>query len=374
LIFKIFKVLLAGGLLFWLVKSGGIRPEYLLVPSAQIPVLGGACLLIAISMLLSAPRYVQLLKGVGLSLSIRDGFRISMIMYFFTQCVLGTASGDVARYYYTTRITGQGAKVGAAIIIDRIVGIMGLFMLAGIAMVYNWALIEYSLELQHLAVPILTVFVLLWLGVVLGFLALVRGRWFGFWVGVPFVIMAGVLWLGGSGFGASGLGPVLFYSSALALFAPLIAPEFMDTGYIYKKFFKGSKLGMKLGEVVDAILFYRNSVSTVLKIVFLTMAQHLTLIFSLYLFSQIQNIPQLPDFNQIFFAAPLAFLAGIIPAPAAGLGVNEAAFETLLSLISGQAIVAGASIYLMLRIWTTLFSMGGFFFIGNKKDRVALEK
>ncbi|TIH17981.1 UPF0104 family protein [Marinifilum sp. JC120] len=367
LVGNVFKVLLAGGLLFWLVKSGGIRPEYLLVEAVQIPTLIMVCFVIAAGMFLSVPRYVELLKGAGLSVSMWDSFRISAVMYFFTQCVLGSASGDVARFFYTTRITGQGTKVGAAIIVDRIVGIMGLFLLGGLGLALNWSLVEQSPELRHLAPPVLAAFCLLWLGVFLGFLALAKGRRFGLLAGLIFPALSAIVWFSGNGYLSAEVGPVLFYASVFSLCGPLIAPEFMETGFIYRKFFKGSKLGEKLGEVVSAILIYRNSASSLLKIATLTMVQHLSFIYVLYLFSQIQNLPQLPDFNEIFVSAPLAFLAGIIPAPAAGLGVNEAAFETLLRLASSGVVTAGASLFLMFRIWTTLFSLSGVFFLTRSK-------
>ncbi|WP_415715225.1 lysylphosphatidylglycerol synthase domain-containing protein [Maridesulfovibrio sp.] len=275
LIFNILKVLFAGGLLFWLVKSGGIRPEYLMVEAAEIPTLIAACLLIIVGMLLFAPRYVMLLKGAGLTISMWDSVKISAILNFFTQCVLGSASGDVARYFYTTRITGQGTKVGAAIILDRIIGVMGLFLLGGLGMALNWPLVEHSPELRHLATPLLAVFALLWLGVVLGFLTLIRGRRFGFMAGLPVVILTGMFWAVGSGFFSGEVCPVLFGASSFSLCAPLLAPEFMEDGFIFKKFFKGSKLGVKIGEVFSAMLIYRNSASSVLKVVVLTMIQHL---------------------------------------------------------------------------------------------------
>ncbi|WP_319763506.1 lysylphosphatidylglycerol synthase transmembrane domain-containing protein [Maridesulfovibrio sp.] len=367
LIFNVLKVLLAGGLLFWLVKSGGIRPEYLTVTPGHIPGVIAACAFVAVGMGLAAFRYVELLKGAGLVISLKNSFRVSMIMYFFTQCVLGTASGDVARYYYTTGLTGQGAKVGAAIVVDRIIGIMGLLMLSGLGMALNWTLIENSPELRIIAVPALGMLCLIWLGVLLGFAALARGRFFGFTAGLAFVALAGLLCAAGHSFLSEEVGRILLYAALLALVGPLAVPEFLETGFIYRKFFKGSKLGEKIGEVVSALLIYRNSSSVVLRIVILTGLQHLVFILSLYLFSQVQNIPQLPDFNEIFFVAPLAFLAGIIPAPAAGLGVNEAAFESLLLLASSRTVAAGASIFLIYRIWTTLFSLSGLFFIGNQK-------
>ncbi|WP_320173844.1 lysylphosphatidylglycerol synthase transmembrane domain-containing protein [Maridesulfovibrio sp.] len=362
-IFNILKSLFAGGLLFWLVKSGGIRPEYLAVAADHIPVLGAACLIIAFGMGLGAVRYVELLKGAGLGISLKDSFKVSAIMYFFTQCVMGSASGDVARYFYTTRITGQGARVGASIIVDRIIGIMGLFLFGGLGMAFNWAIVEHSPELRAIAVPALGILCLFWFSVLLVFLALVRGRVAGFAVGLIFPVLTGIFCFLGTGFLGREVGPVLFYAALISLAAPLVAPEFLKTGYIYQKFFKGSKFGEKIGEVVSALLLYRNSISTVLKIVGLTAIQHISFVYAIYLLARIQNLPVLPDFNEVFFAAPLSFLAGVIPAPAAGLGVNEAAFETLLYLGSCGSVVAGASIFLMYRIWTTLFSLSGLYFV-----------
>lgn len=366
-LFNTIKSLLAGGLIFWLVYSGGIRPEYLKVSLARIPLLLAACLVIAFGMGLAAVRYVELLKGAGLRISFRDSFSVSAIMYFFTQCVMGSASGDVARYIYTTRITGKGARVGAAIIVDRIIGIMGLFLLGGLGMAFNWTLVEHSPELRIIAVPALGILCLIWLSVLLGFLALVRGRKLGFLTGLIFPALAWLLCALRTGLLGGEVGPVVFSASLVSLAAPLLAPEFLETGYIFCKFFKGSKLGEKIGEVVSALLLYRNPSATVLKIVALTAVQHLSFVLAIYVLSRIQNLPLLPNFNEVFFAAPLSFLAGVIPAPAAGLGVNEAAFETLLYLGSCGSVAAGASIFLMYRIWTTLFSLSGLYFIMRSK-------
>ncbi|GKT29542.1 flippase-like domain-containing protein, partial [Aduncisulcus paluster] len=169
---------------------------------------------------------------------------------------------------------------------------------------------------------------LLWLSVLLGFWALVRGRISGLAVGLIFPVLTGTVCLSGSGFLGGEVGPVLFFASLVSLAAPLAAPEFLEDGFIFRKLFKGSKLGERIGEV---------------------------------------TLPVTPDFNEVFFAAPLSFLAGVIPAPAAGLGVNEAAFETLLNLGSSGAVTAGASIFLMYRIWVTLFSLSGLYFVMRTK-------
>ncbi|CCO23117.1 lysylphosphatidylglycerol synthase transmembrane domain-containing protein [Maridesulfovibrio hydrothermalis] len=372
---NILKLSLAAGLIFWLIRSGSIRLDYLSVPAAMLPSFCGAVSILLFGLCLSAVRYIMLLRGCGAHLSLIDGLKISAVMYFFTQCVLGPASGDVARFVYTVRKTGDGNKVGAAIMVDRFIGTMGLFMLAAAGMAVNWQLVESSAVLRVIAAPLLALLCGLWLCFFLGYMALISGRKNAVFTGLIFPFLAALICFGDySSFITNQIGPVLFGVSSAALLAPFIAPELLIDGLIYRKFFSKSKTGIKIGEFTSALLIYRKCPAVLFKTVLITGVQHLCFILSLYLFSQSLNLPALPDFNEIFFAAPLTFLAGIIPAPAAGLGVNEAAFETLLSLVSNSAVSAGASIYLMQRIWITLFSLTGIpFLLKTERKKVASE-
>jgi hypothetical protein len=294
-------------------------------------------------------------------------------MYFFSQCVLGPTSGDFARYYYTVKETEKGTQTGAAIMADRIIGTMGLFGLSGLGMILNWSLVESSPELRSVAVPMLGLLCGLWLSFFLGILSLIKGKYAALYIGIPILVSIIVIsYTDRASFLAVELTPMLILVSIISIFAALIAPEFLEKGWIYRKLFTGSKIGSKIGQLVSALLIYRNCPLILLKTVLITAVQHFLLILSLYFFSQAQNLPAIPNFHEIFFSAPIAFLAGIIPAPAAGLGVNEAAFETLLSLVSSGTISAGASIYLMMRIWTTLFSLSGIpFILRENRKRVA---
>ncbi|WP_432738721.1 lysylphosphatidylglycerol synthase domain-containing protein [Maridesulfovibrio sp. FT414] len=360
------RLALAAGLIWWLIGSGSIKLDYLYVPHGRIHMLitGAAALLAA--MILSGVRYRELINGSGVSMSLADSLKASAIMYFFTQCVLGPASGDVARYFYTIKSTGNRTGAGAAIIVDRFIGIMGLFMLAGIGMILNWSLVESSAPLRLIAIPLLTLLSGLWLGFFLGLLSLIKSRKTALITGAIFPVLASIMCTGGfSNFLGNEVGPVLLIVSISALAAPLVAPELLEGGYIREKILRGSVLGTKAGEFISALLVFRKCPKVVAATIAITALQHMLFIVALYLFAMAQNLPAVPDFSQIFFSAPLAFLAGIIPAPAAGLGVNEAAFETLLLLASANTVKAGASIYLMHRIWTTLFSLSAIPFLIN---------
>lgn len=370
LLSNLFRLTLAAGLLWWLISSGSIKPEYLTVQSSRLPLLLSGAVALLTAMSLSGIRYRELLKGGGVVFPISESMKASAIMYFFTQCVLGPASGDVARFFYTVKRTGNKSGTGAAIMIDRFIGTMGLFMLAGLGMILNWELVESSQTLRLIAVPLLALLCGLWMSFSLAFLALIKNRKTALLLGTSFPVMAGILCSGEfSSFVSDEIGPVLLAVSAFSLLAPVLAPEMLENGIIRKKILRNSKIGEKTSEFISAVFLYRNSPDIILKTVVVTAVQHLLLILSLFLFSLSQNLPSTPDFMAIFFSAPLSFLAGIIPAPAAGLGVNEAAFETLLRLATNETVNAGASVYLMHRIWTTMFSLSGIPFILSKKGK-----
>ncbi len=367
------KSLLAAGLIFWLIKSGSISLEYLSVPFSKTPALIAGSLATLVAMSLGAIRYKELLRGAGSPLGLFSCVKITSIMYFFSQCVLGPASGDFARYFYTVKETERGAHAGAAILADRIIGTMGLIGLCGLGMILNWSLVESSSELRSIAIPILGLLCGLWMSLFMGGISLIKGRTISLLLGMPFYIFSFYLCIGEqSSFLAEKIEPILFAASTCSILSALVAPEFLENGIIFKKLFSNSKIGSRIGELISALLVYRNCPLLLLKIILITAVQHMLYVLALFIFSQTQNLPAIPTFAEVFFSAPFSFLAGIIPSPAAGLGINEAAFETLLSLVSNGAITAGASIYLMMRLWMTLFSLLGLpFILRNKRKKVA---
>ncbi len=370
LISNILRLGLAGGLIWWLISTGSIKLEYLTVQMERLPVFLAGILSLIIGMTLSGFRYWELLKGSKAPLSLGESMKSCAIMFFFTQCVLGPASGDVARFFYSSRINGNRSGTGAAIMIDRFIGTMGLFMLAGLGMMLNWELVESSETLRMIAVPLLALLSGLWLSFFLGLLSLIKNRKTSLVTGAIFPSLAAVLCFGHfSSFVGNEIGPALFLVSCAALLSPVLAPELLHGGFIHDRILGRSKLGEKTSEFISALLLYRKSSISLFKTIAITAAQHMLFILALFLFALSQRLPAAPGFTEVFFAAPLSFLAGVIPAPAAGLGVNEAAFETLLNLASNGTVTAGASIYLMHRIWTTLFSLTGLPFVLAKKSK-----
>ncbi len=355
----VLKLALAGGLLYWLISSGAIRLEYLTVSTGSLPGMTCAALLALAAMQIGAARYSLLLSGVGTPVGASAALRINAVMYFFTQCVIGPASGDVARYYYTVKETGKGAGAGAAILMDRLIGTAGLLLFSAVGIGLEWNLVQDSEIFRSIVIPLGSLFFFLWLSLLLGFVSLTAGR--------AKAVMLSLLLMGvGTGFYASGaaealekgLLPVFAGSCLLALTIALLLPELKPGAGLAERF-RTNRVGEKVIDLLDAVLLYADRWRDVFLTVLVTAVQHLLLISSLFYFSVSINIPVVPDFSEVFLAAPLSYLAGIIPAPAAGLGVNETAFEEFLKLGSSGVVVAGASIYLVQRVWITLFSLSG---------------
>ena len=82
---------------------------------------------------ITALRWWMLLRARGLDVSPWQAFRLSMVGCFFNYCMPGSTGGDVIKAYYTAKNSSRRADSVMTVIIDRIVGLLGLFVLAGIA-------------------------------------------------------------------------------------------------------------------------------------------------------------------------------------------------------------------------------------------------
>src|SRR5690606_9553591 len=70
-------------------------------------------------------------RGLGVPRS--RAFKLSMVGNFFNYCMPGTTGGDVIRAFYAARGSGRKADVVMSIVVDRVTGMLGLVLLAGVA-------------------------------------------------------------------------------------------------------------------------------------------------------------------------------------------------------------------------------------------------
>jgi uncharacterized protein (TIRG00374 family) len=65
--------------------------------------------------------------------SLSNAFRLSMVGCFFNYCMPGSTGGDLVKAYYAAKGAAHRPDAVMTVIIDRVVGLLGLIVLAGIA-------------------------------------------------------------------------------------------------------------------------------------------------------------------------------------------------------------------------------------------------
>ncbi len=92
-----------------------------------------ALLCFTTSFLVCVARWHSLLKMQDIEISFRDSFVLAMQGMFFSLVIPGAVGGDIAKAGFISARSGTGSKTKAvfSILIDRIIGLLGLFVLAG---------------------------------------------------------------------------------------------------------------------------------------------------------------------------------------------------------------------------------------------------
>jgi uncharacterized protein (TIRG00374 family) len=97
-------------------------------------------------------RWHLILRAVGAPLPFRETSLIGMIGHFFTSFSVGVVGGDVARLFYGVRAGHHSkTKVFLSILSDRIVGLLGLCVVACVALPLNWSMLMRTPATQALA-------------------------------------------------------------------------------------------------------------------------------------------------------------------------------------------------------------------------------
>ncbi|NOZ71193.1 MAG: flippase-like domain-containing protein, partial [Chloroflexi bacterium] len=125
-----FKLLVAGGLLFWLVQSGRLDIILLFrVPISIWYVLG--VLLLLGSMLLQAVRWWWLVRSQSIAISLGQAIKLSWMGQFFSVLLPGATGGELVRAYYITQEESATITSGVStVLVDRAIGLYVLILWA----------------------------------------------------------------------------------------------------------------------------------------------------------------------------------------------------------------------------------------------------
>lgn len=236
-------------------------------------------------------RWHWLIRALGLPFRLRDALRLGFLGYLLNFVSFGSVGGDFFKAIFVAReLHGHRAEAVATVVVDRLIGLYGIFVLASIAIVATGAWEAETAERMRL---------------------LYRAT-----------------------FICTGVGTGLI---ALLLLLP-------DRTWhaIERRLARLPRVGPIFERLIAAVRRYRSSVWVLGLALVATVAAQWIFAVAFYLVSAglIENHPSLAAHMVI---VPLAMVAGIVPLPMSGLGAVEGVIEFLYRNVP-QAINPGAAL------------------------------
>lgn len=133
---NIIKILIAVSLFLWLISSGRLDLKLLLSVPISLWYLLGIGVLL-LSMLLQAFRWWWLVKAQDIPLPIGQAIQISWMAQFFSVLLPGAAGGEVVRAYYISAENPSAKVAGiSTVLVDKVIGLYSLLLLGAAAVIY----------------------------------------------------------------------------------------------------------------------------------------------------------------------------------------------------------------------------------------------
>lgn len=309
------KLSIACGMIWFLIHQGTLDFRLFLegTVSLNIVVVGLGCNLALIS--LGALRWHLLLGSQGIILPFSWTHRMIYLTMCFNLMVPGSVGGDALRMGYMARKTPATQK-GAAILsifLDRFTGLYSLFVIAFLALFLNLDTVLTILPMRVLALS----------------LAIVVG-------GGPLAVL--LLFWGGKYI------PMIQKRASIPSGSNWSAPSWIST--VINQMVNSAHLFCKAKGRLAAAL----AVSV--------LAQVIEILALLWIAKGL-NMLTFPA-DHFFVAAPLAWVANVLPISPGGLGVGEAAFAQICQWLQPtSATIAFGTIFLVNRILQMLASLPG---------------
>ena len=112
----------------WGLRTLGLRL------GGHLGIVAGVLILYLGLFVLTAWRWRLLLRAVDLTLSLARATRLTFIGAFFNTAIPGATGGDVVKAYYAAKATGRPTRAVLSVFVDRISGLLGLAVLAGLVL------------------------------------------------------------------------------------------------------------------------------------------------------------------------------------------------------------------------------------------------
>jgi uncharacterized membrane protein YbhN (UPF0104 family) len=292
---NVIKAVVGATLCIWLIRGGHVDFRALAATPTNALHLAGVLLLIA-SVVVQSVRWKLLLRAQNVHMPLTHVFQLSWIAQFLSLLWFGATGGDVARAYYTMQEVPTNKVAGvSSVLVDRALGL----------------------------------YTLMWLSVP-SFLWLV---WGGYSIS-PLLVRMGIL-------------VCLLISSATALGVGLWVPSTRTRllQVVPRRFRATAGAGFAVAHARrrDVLIWLA-----------LSFSGNVLILGAFVLAGGVLQTPV--SWVAVLFAGPLVLLANNLPISPGGIGVAEAAAATLFGAFG---ITSGASLMLLVRIWTILMRAPG---------------
>lgn len=230
------------------------------------------------SLLLTFTRWYFLVRALGLPIGLRDAWQLGFIGNLFNLVIPGAVGGDVIKGIYLCRGQARHSKTlaVASLVIDRIVGLLGLFSLAGLTGAFAWSGVTESVQ---------RLIVLVWMAVAAGLIGLT----------------------------------VLFSPRLYRPINRLVATR--------------RKLAKVLRDMEAMASAYRERIGVVALALVMSMAVHSCLVLAFYTVGRAM-FASVPSLAGHFVIVPLVLFTTAVPLPFGALGVSEQASSELFKLVA----------------------------------------
>lgn len=327
LILTLGKILVPLGIIVFLLYR--VQPEQweeLTAHPKNYPLLVAALLVAIGAISVSFARWCLLVRCQGIELSMLEAHRLGAICFLLNFVSAGSVGGDLFKaIFLAKRRPGRRVQAVASVVVDRGVGLYGLLLVASVAFLMSQGPapgVEATEDLGKLKLATLIL------------------------VGVGTTVLAALI------LGGRLVDRLVQWGSDLPVIGGVVA-----------------KVGPPLR------MFHDHPVAFVFSIA-MSIIVHSLLTLSMYLIA-LSLYPSVPTLAEHFMIVPIGMLASALPITPAGIGVLEAAINTLYRLIPSQPTVAsGTLIALVFELVKVVIAIVGtvFYWTAGEEVRESLEE
>jgi uncharacterized protein (TIRG00374 family) len=283
------------------------------IHSGVLLLAAGICLL---AVLLTFARWYILVRAQELPFTLGNAMRLGLIGYYLNFFFPGAVGGDIVKATFIAREQRRRTVAVATVLIDRAIGLLGLFWLAALVGGIFWL----GGHLESIAVgPAAAVL-------------------------LEHIVKVAMVLAGSS---------VVFW--ILLGFLPARRADKFAW-----RLSRIPKVGHSLAEFWRAVWMYRNRGRSVLAAMLLAMIGHVGFVFTFYLAAlTFHQVAEVPSLGAHFLVVPVAKTVEAIPFSFGGLGVGEVAYGKLYSGI-GFAFDRGVLGCLTMRVITWVLGFAGY--------------